>query len=456
MIPIFPEIRHGIAISEMMPLDGPTADLVGVWLSNGYGNLVEVGENGLKTWQYTSDICLPSNEDSSSLIDDVDFYKLSDDGNSLYIGVSEQQHTYEFTRLDNLPETCHVKTENNALANFEAFVSLMSEHYAFFELHDLDWDKEVKSARKRVKEGMSDQKLFDLLSQMMQKIDDSHLFLKADLDSGVNIFNPNLGNAYAQVEKRAESRGKDRGEGVQAFRRSIWLDSIQNKILGGKGKMVAGGRIQYGVIDDDIGYFIAVSASNYSENDEIETDLSVLARVMDNAMTLFNEIGVKAVILDNSINHGGYDYLSRELASHFTNEKVKIYSKRASDAVDPYQTQLYLNPTDGVRYNGPVYMLNSDMTVSAGEMLAMAMNALPNVTLVGEPTRGALSDVLFKTLPNGWEMGISNEVYLDHQGKFWENRGVEPDWPIPVFSEGKLSEGHLEAIGKIIKKIQAN
>ena len=35
--------------------------------------------------------------------------------------------------------------------------------------------------------------------------------------------------------------------------------------------------------------------------------------------------------------------------------------------------------------------------------------------------------MLDKTLPNGWEFSLSNEIYLDNNGKNYEHTGITPD-----------------------------
>ncbi len=112
-----------------------------------------------------------------------------------------------------------------------------------------------------------------------------------------------------------------------------------------------------------------------------------------------------------------------------------------------------LNPSQGTRNEGPVYVMTSNITVSAGEILTTSPRALPNVTHVGEPTRGALSDVLDRTLPNGWELSLSNEVYLDSNGAAWEGRGIQPEWEMSVLPDGNPAEGHWTAIQKLLGRI---
>ena len=85
----------------------------------------------------------------------------------------------------------------------------------------------------------------------------------------------------------------------------------------------------------------------------------------------------------------------------------------------------------------------------------IAMRVLPNVTLVGEATMGILSDNLYKDLPNGWEISLSNEIYLDPQGELYEDIGIPPDVEIPVFGKEDLKCLFKEGLTKTIDLLLA-
>jgi C-terminal processing protease CtpA/Prc len=70
----------------------------------------------------------------------------------------------------------------------------------------------------------------------------------------------------------------------------------------------------------------------------------------------------------------------------------------------------------------------------------LAMMALPNVTRVGTPTYGVLSDGLPKTLPNGWTVGMSNEVYIAVDGKLYEGLGIPPHMVTSKETTGLLKD----------------
>ena len=84
------------------------------------------------------------------------------------------------------------------------------------------------------------------------------------------------------------------------------------------------------------------------------------------------------------------------------------------------------------------------MTVSAADVATMFLKhpALTNITTIGEPTAGAFSNMLQKTLPNGWTFAFSNERYLAaHDGQNYEGTGIPPDIELfqdkAAFAQGK-------------------
>jgi C-terminal processing protease CtpA/Prc len=71
-------------------------------------------------------------------------------------------------------------------------------------------------------------------------------------------------------------------------------------------------------------------------------------------------------------------------------------------------------------------------------MFSMAMMAMPNVTSLGEPTVGALSDTHSVHLPNGWRVRMSNEVYKAIDGVVYEGVGIPVDIHLPPEEDSTL------------------
>jgi carboxyl-terminal processing protease len=148
--------------------------------------------------------------------------------------------------------------------------------------------------------------------------------------------------------------------------------------------------------------------------------------------------------------------LARRIAERFAGKRTLAYSKYAGDAEGASPQAIYLQPSDRPRFTGPVYLLTSNVTLSAAEVFTVAMRSLPNVTHAGQATRGCLSDELIKRLPNGWRVTLSNEVYLDSAGKAWEGRGIPPRLPLQVFSnDAGAVETYLHSVHALVDRIRS-
>jgi carboxyl-terminal processing protease len=129
------------------------------------------------------------------------------------------------------------------------------------------------------------------------------------------------------------------------------------------------------------------------------------------------------------------------IIGYLTHERRLAFTKKAIEGGGYTDTQeVYFEPQGKRQFTGPVYYLQSDYTVSAVEIFSLAMMALPNVTRVGTPTYGILSDSLEKKLPNGWSIGLSNEVYVAVDGNLYEGRGIPPNIEVKAQTTGNFHE----------------
>jgi C-terminal processing protease CtpA/Prc len=74
----------------------------------------------------------------------------------------------------------------------------------------------------------------------------------------------------------------------------------------------------------------------------------------------------------------------------------------------------------------------------------------PHVTRIGLNTQGVFSDVLGRSLPNGWRFRLPNEVYFTVEGKAFDGSGVPPDISVPFFSASDLQAGTDRALESAI------
>jgi C-terminal processing protease CtpA/Prc len=72
-------------------------------------------------------------------------------------------------------------------------------------------------------------------------------------------------------------------------------------------------------------------------------------------------------------------------------------------------------------------LLTCDAVFSGGEVFALAIGQLPDVTILGDHTNGIFSYQLEKKLPNGWEYGLSYQKYFSADMVCYEGKGVPAD-----------------------------
>jgi len=167
-------------------------------------------------------------------------------------------------------------------------------------------------------------------------------------------------------------------------------------------------------------YMDAFDSLNYEK--QIAEEVAGISKLMDTIMQDLKE--TKHIIVDVRFNGGGQDVVALEILRRFNAVRKQIAVKKARHnngytKKTPIYLELAKNP-----YTKPVYLLTSQQSASATDMMALSSMELKNLKRIGSHTNGAISDALQKTLPNGWYFSLSNEIYTDNNDKFYENIGV--------------------------------
>ncbi len=426
----------------------------GTWQSDGYGWLLAIQPSPSKeitVYNATDDFCLRITAEQENPLDYVDQFRRFPDDDHLRLFNRVEPYEISFSRIDYLPKTCVDGSSSTPLANFDAFTQFFNTHYAFFELYNVNWNEVTTRARQTLSDQSHEGELVATFIGLLSQLKDGHVSISAVVDGDAGQFMANPGRTRTAIEKHLGHHDNP----MAVFGQQYLRHDIDDAILHGQSSDLLNERIKYGITDHNIGYLAILAEGGYTDNENASLldEQQALQQAMEQIINDFNQQEVNAVIIDLSVNHGGYDFLSRQIASHFTSSPVPAYSKYAKDA-SRIVPQTLTVPAANVRYTGPVYVLTSDFTVSAGEILTLSLRALPNVTHVGEATRGAFSDVLTKYLPNGWEITLSNEVYLDHLGHMWEGQGIRPTIPVQVFNPENPLTGHLQAVQELVRIIQ--
>ena len=422
----------------------PVPALLGVWRSRGYGYVVRMAADGPTLFHVAGSFCYwdPRQErDPDNLFkfyrprgpDTVAFY--NDRGETAYV----------FDRLPDLPAACSDSTPWSRPRIVALVAATFADLYPSFELRGIDWRARTAAAERAIDEKSDDAALFETLRTMLAGIEDPHVELRAEVAGEPRSFDPGNGLTLTRIRAEFGDELLDEEHWLPDYRRGIL-----NTVLQGKGQQRANNRLIWGRVGD-IGYLNLLAMEGLSDEGARE-DKAVLDAALDEAVAAFR--GARAVIVDVSYNLGGYDGVSRQAAARFADARRLAYTKVPQGVQNLEPQPFHLEPSRRASYLGPVYLLTSDVTVSAGETFTLSMRALPNVVHVGGATRGALSDQIEKPLPNGWSLALSAEIYRDPEGQWYEVRGIPPQLQREVFPPHDLASGHARAVLALMDEIR--
>src|SRR4051794_25673213 len=74
--------------------------------------------------------------------------------------------------------------------NFEKLWSTFHKRYPFFDIKNVDWQRQYDLCRPKVNSSTSDQELFDILCTMLAPLNDGHVNLKAKIDGNKRHYRP--------------------------------------------------------------------------------------------------------------------------------------------------------------------------------------------------------------------------------------------------------------------------
>lgn len=469
---------------------------VGQWYAPAYGYVLSVSvENNLykvKTYSVTKSYCLLQNVVSNVPLDKLKLeYVYS---NLMKETLLETKGEYppgvEYEKVEQLPKVCEenlqkVKTDTgytfDAKKDFEIFWQTFNELYINFELRGLDWGEVYEDAIKSVADVKDEEELFEFLSELIAPLGDAHAALlraplTQDLDESIAAARENdetsifseytqltlhekLLNEYLEtVEPDSELTDTQIAAaenhiivGVEKLKDIIFSYAKENSNV----EVRAVGEIAWFKTKDNIGYLFIGSMSDYSEGiSTIASDLAVGEATIKEALKDLAD--TNGLIIDVRFNDGGEDQVALNFVRHFMSRPQVVYSKFSGSGTWATPTkEVILDPQTDNIYLKPTAVLVSGDTVSAAEIFTIAISSLPQVTIIGEPTAGALSDILVKRLTSDILFGVSNETYLDVQGNNYEGVGISPDIAVPFATPQERNGGYDSGLNTAIDWIKS-
>ena len=289
---------------------------------------------------------------------------------------------------------------NDPVGNFEQLWKIIDEQYCFLEAKGIDWDAVHDKYSPLIIPTMSNDDLFDILSQMLYILKDGH----------VNLSSAKRTSFY--------------DEWYQGYDWNYREDILYQTYLGSAstGYYTSAG-LKYKIFDNNIGYIRYESFSSGVGDGNLDEVLLYLATC-------------NGLIIDVRDNGGGNLTNSTRIAARFTNEKTLtgyIQHKTGPGHNDFSKMEpIYLEPSNSIRWQKKVIILTNRRCYSATNDFVNAMRSLnkdneeKRIIQLGDWTGGGSGLPFSSELPNGWSVRFSASPHFDKNKQPLEE-GIEPD-----------------------------
>jgi carboxyl-terminal processing protease len=430
----------------------PAPALVGTWRSRGYGYVLRVGAGGLELFHVAGPFCYrdprPARDPDHVFV----LYRELQSGTVAFSGLPGQTR-YVFDRLAELPAACSERAPYRAPwppARIAALVAAsFADLYPSFAERGIDWAARTAEMERTLDSVTDDDRLFEALRALLAGVEDAHVELHARIAGKERTLLPGQARTLTLA---GAAPGSDRNATREEQWDNAYRRGVLEVVLKGRGRAGANGQAFWGRAGD-IGYLNVLTFERFAADPRRPADdPTALDAALDAAIAAFR--GARAVIVDISANDGGFDWLAQRVAGRFADRPRLAFTKIATGAQGVEPQPFEVAPSNRARYLGPVYLITSDITLSAAEVFALYMRALPNVIHIGETTRGAFSDTINKPLPNGWTLVLPGETYRDPQGQSYEARGLPPQRRFEVFPPDDLFNGHARRVLVLMEEIR--
>jgi carboxyl-terminal processing protease len=415
--------------------DKKNNSIEGIWKSIGYGKILKIDSTTYKYFDITNISCLPSKQGDISEVKNS--IALKNDTLAVKRGYS----SYYYTRTNEFPDLCQKNTNdiNDPLYNFEVFADTYKEHFAFFELNKINWDNLYKTAKEKINSKTTEVELYLIIQEMIDSLKDNHGSIEPTDEVYEKAEQLNIGNEDTEEFKWY---GDFQVAGLVAdyylkenLTKDSWLinwGKMENNI----GFIQIKAMFLYGdlSLNDSLvkengfvsTYMDAFNDLSYEQ--QISKEIAGINNIMNTIMKDLKETNY--IIIDVRFNGGGQDVVALEVLRRFNANRKQIAYKKARH-YDGFtrKTPIYLDSAKNP-YTKPVYLLTSQQSASATDMMSLSSIEITQLKRIGSHTNGAISDALQKTLPNSWHFSLSNEIYTDNNDKFYENIGIPVDFEL--------------------------
>lgn len=276
---------------------------------------------------------------------------------------------------------------------FENLYQNFVESYGPTTERNIDWPMLYARYSPEVHNGMSDEELYDVITEMLSNLNDGHVGVTAP---DRPAFNSNyLRNNHIDDD---------------LFNKSV----IKTNYLA-SGFQEGDGYFYGKIKDENIGYiwFDYVAENFFVLNDFLAANASSIG-----------------IIIDMRHNQGGDFTYGFSSMGRLTETERFVFQSRTKTGKGPGDFTAWYRwsiEPEGSYFDKPIILLTDRYTISAGERTVMALQTLPNVKTIGDTTCGALSTMIGRELANGWYYTIPTQNTLFADDKTYEGIGMPPN-----------------------------
>lgn len=411
----------------------PDADERGVWRAQTGGQILTVTPLTVTLYSETRESCTKrlSFPAHLKMVEWAEGLILDGDGLTLSLNLDGTLDDLRFAPLDALPAACGDATPDAPAPQvFDAFWAAMDEHYAFFDLHGVNWETRRDAGPTP---DATDATLFAAMTEALTGLDDGQLRIV----TSEGYFSPAEPPAWL-----AASPDLTHDRFLQAARDEAGAPLTSLPLTG----------IEYAMLPGDIGYILIR---------HLDIDTPIGATAGPAMAQAFAEVATALenaaeIVIDLRYNPGGEDTAAFAVASHFAAAPVEVFTK-TSRTLSGGEVSFsgVVTPHDATPLDQPTRVLTTRLTGSAAELLTLALREMPQVTVVGERTSGGLSDTLAFTLPNGWYLGLPNQTVRATSGEIYESIGIPPDEEAAV-DAAALMQGNDPQLTRVLAQIRGD
>jgi len=316
------------------------------------------------------------------------------------------------------------ETPNNPVENFNSLWNEFDAKYGLFQVKNIDWDSVYTIYRPQIDEYSSDDELYNVLTGMIEILNDNHVAL-VPTDPKYPFFQSGILGTIDSIN-------------------DFDLNIIKTNYL--TNPKFEEPFFTYGLLSNNVGYIHIEGFSDLPK---------YLKEPMNIILNSLKE--TKGIVIDVRGGYGGEDIAGQFIAGCFANNtipymKTRVKSGPGKDDFTEFENW-NIKPEGDFQYLKPIVVLTHRFTISARETYCLAMKVLPQVTFVGDTTSGAFSNQINRELPNGWGYSLSIGQWVDANGLSYEGIGLAPNIVIQNKKQDVIN-GKDKALEKAIEILQ--